>query len=73
MFAFGYIGTVYLTSYGTAVLGLPRPIMLLLGILGGGLLAVAAAVAARGPIASVAAASCSSPTWRRSSSARWRS
>ena len=38
VFAFGYIGTVYLTSYGTAVLGLPRPIMLLLGIIGGGVL-----------------------------------
>ena len=25
VFAFGYIGTVYLTSYGTAVLGLPAP------------------------------------------------
>ena len=46
VFAFGYIGTVYLTSYGTAVLGLPRPVMLLFGIVGGGLLAGAAAVAA---------------------------
>ncbi len=47
VFAFGYIGTVYLTNYGIAVLGLPRPVMLTLGIVGGAALLVSAAVAAR--------------------------
>jgi MFS family permease len=47
LFGLGYIGTVYLTSYGTAVLGLPRPTMLLLGVLGGVVLAVSAAVGGR--------------------------
>ena len=47
VFAFGYIGTVYLTSYGTAVLGLTGPTMLVLGVLGGGVLAGSVVVAAR--------------------------
>jgi MFS family permease len=47
LFAYGYIGTVYLTSYGTAVLGLPRPVMLMLGVLGGAALVGSAAIAAR--------------------------
>ena len=47
VFAYGYIGTVHLTSYGTAVLGLPRPTMLVLGVVGGIVLLIAAAVAAR--------------------------
>jgi MFS family permease len=45
--AFGYLGTVYLTSYGTAVLGHPLPAVLLLGILGGGVLAAFTALGAR--------------------------
>jgi MFS family permease len=47
VFAFGYIGTVYLTSYGTAVLGLTGPTMLVLGVIGGGALAGSVVVAAR--------------------------
>lgn len=47
VFGLGYIGTVYLTSYGTAVLGLPRPTMLLLGVIGGVVLATAVAVGAQ--------------------------
>ena len=47
VFAYGYIGTVYLTSYATAVLGLPRPTMLVLGVVGGVVLMVAAALGAR--------------------------
>ncbi len=47
VFAYGYIGTVYLTSYGTAVLGLPRPTMLLLGVAGGAVLMLAAALGGR--------------------------
>jgi MFS family permease len=46
-FAFGYLGTVYLTSYGTAVLAHPLPAVLLLGILGGGVLAAFTALSAR--------------------------
>jgi len=46
-FAFGYLGTVYLTSYGTAVLAHPLPTVLLLGILGGGVLAAFTALSAR--------------------------
>jgi len=46
-FAFGYLGTVYLTSYGTAVLARPLPTVLLLGILGGGVLAAFTALSAR--------------------------
>jgi len=46
-FAFGYLGTVYLTSYGTTVLGHPLPAVLLLGILGGGVLAAFTALGAR--------------------------
>jgi MFS family permease len=47
VFGFGYIATVYVTSYGTAVLGLPRPTMLLLGVVGAAGLAGAAYLAAR--------------------------
>jgi MFS family permease len=47
VFAYGYIGTVYVTSYGTAVLGLPRPTMLVLGVVGGVVLLLVAAFAAR--------------------------
>ena len=47
VFAYGYIGTVYLTSYATAVLGLPRPTMLVLGVAGGVVLMLAAALGAR--------------------------
>lgn len=47
LFGLGYIGTVYLTSYGTAVLGLPRPTMLLLGVLGGVVLAASVVVGGR--------------------------
>ncbi len=43
----GYIGTVYLTTYGTAVLGVPRPTMLLFGVVGGLLLAATTALSAR--------------------------
>ncbi|MEJ2868089.1 MFS transporter [Actinomycetospora sp. OC33-EN08] len=35
VFAFFYIGVTYLTSYGTAELGLPRPTVLAMGIVGG--------------------------------------
>jgi MFS family permease len=35
VFAFFYIGVTYLTSYGTAQLGLPRPTVLAMGIVGG--------------------------------------
>ena len=35
VFAFFYIGVTYLTSYGTQQLGLPRPTVLAMGILGG--------------------------------------
>ena len=35
MFAFFYIGVTYLTTYGTAQLGLPRTTVLALGIVGG--------------------------------------
>jgi MFS family permease len=38
---------VYLTSYGTAVLGLTGPTMLVLGVIGGGVLAGSVVVAAR--------------------------
>ncbi|WP_285593685.1 MFS transporter [Actinomycetospora sp. NBRC 106378] len=35
VFAFFYIGVTYLTSYGTQQLGLPRPTVLAMGIIGG--------------------------------------
>ena len=35
VFAFFYIGVTYLTRYGTANLGLPRPTVLTMGIIGG--------------------------------------
>jgi MFS family permease len=35
VFAFFYIGVTYLTSYGTQQLGLPRPTVLAMGIVGG--------------------------------------
>ncbi|MDL5156496.1 MFS transporter [Actinomycetospora termitidis] len=35
VFAFFYIGVTYLTSYGTQELGLPRPTVLAMGIVGG--------------------------------------
>ncbi|MEQ3554052.1 MFS transporter [Pseudonocardia nematodicida] len=35
VFAFFYIGVTYLTSYGTQQMGLPRPTVLAMGILGG--------------------------------------
>lgn len=35
VFAFFYIGVTYLTSYGTTQLGLPRPTVLAMGIVGG--------------------------------------
>ncbi|MFB9907606.1 MFS transporter [Allokutzneria oryzae] len=45
-FGLNYIGTVYLTSYGTAVLHLPQPTMLLLGVIGGVVLVAATAAGA---------------------------
>lgn len=45
-FALNYMGTVYLTSYGSTVLGIPRPTMLALGVVGGIVLAGATAAGA---------------------------
>ncbi|WP_210408080.1 MFS transporter [Allokutzneria sp. NRRL B-24872] len=45
-FGLNYIGTVYLTSYGTTVLGLSQPTMLLLGVIGGIVLVAATAAGA---------------------------
>ena len=67
VFAYGYIGTVYLTSYGTAVLGLPRPTMLLLGVAGGAVLCYRGRPSVgAGPTGSVAAGWCWSATSGRS-------
>ncbi|GAA4021579.1 MHS family MFS transporter [Allokutzneria multivorans] len=45
-FGLNYIGTVYLTSYGTTVLELSQPTMLLLGVIGGIVLVAATAAGA---------------------------
>ncbi|WP_028921811.1 MFS transporter [Pseudonocardia acaciae] len=45
-FGLNYIGTVYLTNYGTATLGLSNRTMLLLGVIGGVVLAAATAAGA---------------------------
>ncbi|WP_028933265.1 MFS transporter [Pseudonocardia spinosispora] len=45
-FGLNYLGTVYLTGYGTRVLHLPPPTMLMLGVIGGVVLAVVTGAAA---------------------------
>ncbi|MEV6228677.1 MFS transporter [Saccharopolyspora shandongensis] len=45
-FALNYMGTVYLTTYGSTVLAIPRPTMLTLGVVGGIVLAAATAAGA---------------------------
>jgi MFS family permease len=47
-FALNYMGTVYLTTYATTVLGIPRPTVLALGVVGGIALVAATAAGAAG-------------------------
>mgnify|MGYP001209099428 CR=1 FL=1 len=47
-FALNFMGTVYLTTYATTALGIPRPTMLALGVVGGVVLVAATAAGAAG-------------------------